>query len=306
MKYKFKKQNCNVCGKDDAVFIGKRDSLAYRLAEENVCRIVRCKHCGLIYPDPMPFPDNEQLQINYSLPEKYFPEVISDKRFRFYETILNRISRYLKGKVKFLDIGCGRGELVYLAKKRGWQAYGIDISESFVDYAKKRFGLESEVKVSQLQDLDFPDEEFDAVSIVAVLQHTYDPKELLRRVNRILKKGGILFIEAMNSDGLVYRIGNLYYKLLGTDKTTHISPTFPSFEIYGFSPKSMKLVCDLTGFDIAKLVVLGGKGRISEYSNRPVKEKIIRALRDLLMMIAKWTNQGQVLNVYARKKEAGR
>ena len=86
--YSFEKVKCNVCGKDDTVYVGRRDPLAYDLPEELKVDIVRCGNCGLIYPDPMPMPDKAQLQENYSDPEKYFPIPVNEDRLKFYRDIL--------------------------------------------------------------------------------------------------------------------------------------------------------------------------------------------------------------------------
>ncbi|MFC1698997.1 class I SAM-dependent methyltransferase [Candidatus Omnitrophota bacterium] len=299
MGYEFKKVNCMVCGKDQTAYLGKRSPKSFTLPDELIAKVVKCTNCGLIFPNPMPFPDQQQLKQNYSGPNGYFPTTITEKRLRFYKTILEGIERFTK-KGKLLDVGCGRGELLHLAQKRGWQACGAEISPSFAEYARGRFGLN--VRVGEVKDLRFPDQEFDAISLVGVLQHTYNPKDLLSELNRILKKDGVLFIEAMNGDSLLYKWGDLYYKLKGVDKTTNLSPTFPSYQIYGFSVVSLARLLQCTGFKIAKMQVKGGISRTEKHKAEGFLDKLLLWARAMVMVAAELLHQGQVLVIYARKQ----
>lgn len=299
MAYEFKYIDCNICGSKNRLDLGERIPRAHSIEKHLIAHIVKCKSCGLIYPYPMPFADGEQVIENYSRPETYFPTEISEERFKFYESILNRINGLVQNKGALLDVGCGRGELLYAAKRDGWQVCGVDISPNFAKYAEERFGIT--VKVGEVKNLNFKPESFDAITLISVLDHTYDPRGLILELSRILKKGGVIFIEVMNNESLLYKLGNLYYRLQGKNITTGLSPTFPSFQIYGFSLKSISHLLNISGVKIQKIWPRGGISRTEKVAINNFRERALRSARAACLVFADLLNQGQVLEVYAKK-----
>ena len=95
---------------------------------------------------------------------------------------------------RLLDIGCGRGTLVKLARGAGYESYGIerasspDLSLPYVFY-------------KDLPECNFPDEHFQAVILWHVLEHLPDPAATLREIHRILRPGGWLYIAVPNFGG---------------------------------------------------------------------------------------------------------
>lgn len=306
-RYDFKDVSCNICKTNDTVYLGRRESLfiRQRLLEKtgdyshSSLKIFKCLRCGLIYPNPMPVPNEAQLQKNFIDPDNYFPTESNEKRLLFYKKLLSRIERVNGRKGRLLDIGCGRGELVYMAGKAGWDAEGIDTSISFVNFAKDHFGIKA--NVGKLEDMNFQRESFDVVCLASVLQHVLDPVSLLRDVNRILKKGGLLYMENINNNALIYSLGDLYYRFLGQEKTTCLSPTFPSYQIYGFSVPSLRAICGKTGFKIAKTVLWGrkGGGKISGCSS--FKGKAVELGRRCVIAMGGMIGRGHVVETYAKK-----
>jgi SAM-dependent methyltransferase len=93
-----------------------------------------------------------------------------------------------------LDIGCGKGDVIrnFLSYRPDLEIYGIDII-----YQKKflptivHFSLADIVK----EKLDFPDNFFDGVSVIHVIEHLDELSNLFSEVCRILKHGGAFYIE---------------------------------------------------------------------------------------------------------------
>src|SRR3989338_4494095 len=114
---KFEKVKCNICGVDDTVPIGKRKGPSGDSLETD---IVRCRRCGLIYPDPMPRFDEKEIQDNFSKSDAYFSGGVNENHIKKYNRFMEMVERYKQDKGDLLDVGCGRGELVYVAKTRLW------------------------------------------------------------------------------------------------------------------------------------------------------------------------------------------
>lgn len=113
-----------------------------------------------------------------------------------------------KGIRKGLDIGCGSGRHMKLLMDYGFEAHGIDYSESSVKKVKSIFGNNINVKLANLDDVDYSDF-FDAILMfgVAFLR----PEELMQgdliRINKFLKKDGRLLINFRTKDDFLYKQG---------------------------------------------------------------------------------------------------
>src|SRR5439155_4283821 len=88
------------------------------------------------------------------------------------------------------DVGCSLGLLLYMAKERGFEPCGVDLSLNAVRYARDRLGLS--VHQGTLFDARFSDGAFDVVTMVSVLEHVPNPLQTLDEIFRVLRPGGIL------------------------------------------------------------------------------------------------------------------
>lgn len=293
--YEFKEVRCAICDRDQVKVLGIRASLSFSGKE---ARVVRCVNCGLMYAHPMPFPDEGQIQENFGDPSSYFT-CSRDERLDLHQRILQGIERFSHGRGRFLDVGCGRGELVHVAQRSGWDAAGVDISEAFVRYAREKYGIDA--RAGKLEEMRFPAESFDAVSMVSVLQCSHHPKELLQEINRILKKGGILFIETTNCNGLLFILGDLFYRMTGQRKTTRLSPLSPAYEVYGFSPGTLREILLRTGYEVLDIQATGSMSGGQGFKATDVKTTVLFYLRYGVVLLGIAIGMGQVLNAWARK-----
>lgn len=110
-----------------------------------------------------------------------------------------RLIRYLKKYVKtgrLLDVGCGVGYFLAHAE-RYYETYGIDISPTAIQYAKKNTKT-SILKVSSVTNLPFKNNFFSIVTALDVLEHINNPLNALRETNRVMKPEGLLLIRVPN------------------------------------------------------------------------------------------------------------
>lgn len=104
------------------------------------------------------------------------------KRFRTYNVI-----KHIKPRLRHLDIGCGDG--FFLKRSPCRELYGLD----------EIYGENFE------QGLDFPDEYFDYVTMLAVIEHLDDVKGALKEIRRVLKPDGAFIVTTpkQRADGLI-------------------------------------------------------------------------------------------------------
>jgi ubiquinone/menaquinone biosynthesis C-methylase UbiE len=109
----------------------------------------------------------------------------------------------LQGGERVLDLGCGRGELVYLTALRGCECVGIDFSSAAVEMARdllqtlpENFREKADIRQMDVKQLNFADEVFDAVFMLDIVEHLHpwELKAALAEAARVLRPEGRLLI----------------------------------------------------------------------------------------------------------------
>jgi len=120
-----------------------------------------------------------------------FPPALERKAF-----IHKHFNRFKEGS-HFCDLGFGPGVLTafILEQDTSWQVDGVDISKHCLHHAqrlleKKKVLARSELSVGDVRSLSYPDDTFDVVIAVEVLEHIPDPEAGLAEAMRVLKPGG--------------------------------------------------------------------------------------------------------------------
>lgn len=298
--FTFKKINCNVCGSGKRKIVGIRQFIAPEIQYGKAIRVCKCRQCGLIYPEFLPLPGGLDRGNIYRDTSEYFPMEIDATRLAFYRQIVGKIHRYTGSIGKILDVGCGRGELLHVAQRLGWACWGVDVSSQFVEIARRRFKLNN-IIVGTLQEANLPEEFFDVVTLSSVLEFVDDPRSLVDEIYRVMKKGGILYLEDTNDDGLLFLVGDLALRLTGRKRTTRLYLEHPKYQRYGFTLRSIKKLLSNTGFKILDMRIGGDvNSPWPEFGNYLAKE-MVNFVRRLIIRIGRYIGKGHLLTIYARK-----
>jgi SAM-dependent methyltransferase len=128
----------------------------------------------------------------------------------YMQGILKKYVDRYKGCKKVLDIACGRGDFLLLAREAGIDAIGIDLDQSIVNSATGR-GL----KVYQADAFEFLEknlEGFDGIFCSQFIEHL-SPDSLMRflkLVNGSLRKDGIFIITTPNPRSITVHLQSFY------------------------------------------------------------------------------------------------
>jgi len=174
--------------------------------------LVECRGCGLVFVNPR----LEVAKIRKHYDKMYYQSKnptdktrYFDYNFRYlkshekqrFKDIFNNLAKFLPQKGRLLDVGAATGFLVLEAKKRDWQAEGVEISKWAAEYGRKN--LKVKMHVGDIFAAGFKKDLFDAITMLDILEHLEDPIKELREAHRVLKKGGLIFIETINFDNFI-------------------------------------------------------------------------------------------------------
>jgi ubiquinone/menaquinone biosynthesis C-methylase UbiE len=93
-----------------------------------------------------------------------------------------------------LDVACGTGTLLEMAKKKGLECYGIDLSEGMLAQAKGKVP-DVEVRQASYYEIPYPEESFDYVVATNALSGDFiDARKVLLEMIRVCRSGGWVYI----------------------------------------------------------------------------------------------------------------
>ncbi|MCH9049028.1 MAG: methyltransferase domain-containing protein [Proteobacteria bacterium] len=245
---------CVVCGGTDFLTITDRGM------HFNGEKVAECRNCGMVFLSPRM--TLTELDIFYSQNQfsKEFRgsaapnETIMAAREERALKKMTLIEKYLEylpvGPV--LEIGCSSGYLLRNLRDKGYQVYGIDPSDGFVQYARDNYKLDV---VSGMYPDAMPAEwgkHFAMIIALHVLEHTDDPAYILGSIFEMLAKDGLLALELPD-----------IHRAVSVRKYLH-QDYFQKSHIWDFSASTIKILLEKCGFEVYVC---------DNYSNDPPDDK---------------------------------
>ena len=276
---------CAACGVDDARLLSRRARWRQRV------RTVLCRRCGLVYASPRPDRDllarfyREHIYTQYVDESGRFRErLLTASRLQARETFdffVNRARQRLAG-ARLLEVGCGLGDFLVLAREAGARVLGVELEGPYADFAEKEHGLS--ITRGRVEDLD-TEARFDVIALFHVVEHLEDPVGVLAALRPRLAAGGRLFIEVPDFMG-PWRIPFTEFLRLE--------------HLYNFSPETLRLVLARAGFRVTRqddhpflLRVVAEPGPVE--GSAPPREV---HHRDVVRHVVTWRVRGRLLQPY--------
>lgn len=232
---------CNMCGSRESRMLGRRldKHQGPRPTSQRgvTVSIVRCRDCGLIYPDPLPLPLN--IGQHYDIePSEYWTSEISRDATEHFDYEIARFRSLWRGTdehPRALDIGAGLGKAMKALGDAGFKVMGIEPSSTFHSRAVAS-GISSEqLQLASIEDAALPRYAFDFVNFSAVLEHLYDPAGAIEQALIWTSQGGLIHFEVPSARWLTSRLAHLFYRLQGLDYVPFVSPMHPPYHLYEFT-----------------------------------------------------------------------
>jgi len=181
-------KTCPVCG-------GVRFYYLFSISD---CRVVRCDDCGLVFLNPQP--SNEDLARIHGADSSFdgnsgtSSQAVMEIKQANARLYLSEISRYCGLKSgSLLEIGFGDGDFLVTAQAAGWGVTGVEYSATACEKTRQRL-KNGAIFCGDLQSIRLEPEQFDLCVISDVIGQVRSPMDFLKKIHRLLKPGGVLFI----------------------------------------------------------------------------------------------------------------
>ena len=290
--------SCPTCGPVGERFVGFRGGSHQRNGEGIETRIVACKGCGLMFPNPFPYPESPQTI--YGDPVEYFRDHVLDAKIEYYRGVAKEISRRTGlANPSMLDVGAGRGDFLQAAKLEGFTSVdGLELSEATVAFAKQEFGLDV-IPLTIEEYVKTTDKRYDAIVLNAVLEHVHNPDSFMKAVSELASDKAIVYLDIPNEPSLLSAVGNTLNRLRGRRSVMNLQPTWEPYHVFGFNRRALTALLEKYGFEIEDIRVYAG---IQQFPRNGVVSTIKSVGVAQLMRLANATGTASNMYVWARRK----
>lgn len=226
----YKLSHCPCC----LVDVEKSEAIFESTMFKHLCLIRKCSSCGLIYKEF--FPTIIGLNKIYSSEYTHFHDSGEWKKKSYYNSAKQKLDSCRKfskknrsiNSIRILDVGCGSGDFVAVARDIGYAAYGIDPHiplHSNISYLQRK-------KIEEVETASF-----DIVVMLNVAEHLVHPRDFFTEICRVLVDDGILLLTCPYGNSLARRFYGKRWNHLVLDE-----------HLLFWTPKSLSILLRQVGF----------------------------------------------------------
>lgn len=202
---------------------------------------VTCRSCDLVFIDPVPAEATAPDSYGAGYYEPWLQREEAPRR-RLWGRRLARIAAR-RAPAALLDVGCGDGHFLAVARESGWTVEGIEFSPAGARCAASRLGRP--VAIGDLATSAHLPGPFDVVTLWHVLEHLPEPRPMLQAAWRRLAPGGLIAVAVPNLDNwpmrAAYRVAR--HRPLPLYKTGGREP-----HLSHFRPDTLRRILEVEGF----------------------------------------------------------
>jgi SAM-dependent methyltransferase len=271
-------------------------------------RYARCARCGT--RRAVVAPSREQTRHEYQVRyvRRFPPGPIDAGRRQVLTAIAVRARRMASGG-RLLDVGCGGGHFMTAAQREGWRPVGTDLSHPACLAARATAAVPA--LAADAEALPFGPGVLDAVALINVLDHTRQPRAVVREAARVLRPGGLLIVRVPNGAfhapwvRALGRLGPLV-RWRGWD-------TYPILHLFAFGPTGLRRLVQGADFEVVEMLSSG----LASPAPAPASSRWAAAGRHLARALTaaaagaahalsggRWV-VGPSIELYARRRERG-
>ncbi len=245
---------CPTCGKTEA-------KLRYQITR---FKVLCCPGCTQVFLHPLPSADEIRKMFSQlytsgegSVPElaNYYSDCFEDRPsnplVQLYEKWLDRLEA-LRAPGSLLDVGCGTGLFLSVARRRGWDPFGIDDSIEATKHAREHFGLD--VWVGDFSEFQAAGRCFDAITGWDIVEHSRDPVGLLRAMRACLAPAGILALSTPNQRNILDLLAGSLYRVSGGRITGPLEKFYLAQHFLYYTPDTLTRSLEFAGLEVTQIL----------------------------------------------------
>lgn len=204
--HKGEESNCWVCGSDNKKVVASIHGIDFAQCQE-------CTHVFQTHIIPYEtlanyFADDED--INVHVADGQFEYRVNELGIPKVDAILEEMKRLGDdtSNGRWLDCGCGSGDMLYIAEQRGWTGVGYDVGKAGINIAQKN-GLRAHCcDLDEFVEGAFKTEEnselFDVITAFGYIDVLTDPVEALKKLKSMLRPGGYFCMHQPHFDSATH------------------------------------------------------------------------------------------------------
>ena len=273
---------CYICGETGNPIIASERPVEQRfgrpLMPEGTYNFARCRRCSTLYVDS-------------SVTDKYLSEIYSREsadwarevsgtdqeerialRLPEFHHHWNRLKqvRAPRSGDQLLDVGCQTGDFGAVAQQDGVQPNGIELSESYAEVCRKRWGSTARVHCGAVNEAAYAPGQFQYITSFETLEHTCDPIRVLQHLHSWLASDGVLGLSVPSSDFFHFKFWLLrkspfspvVRKYFERRSSWYKAQVLPHTHIYNFSHASVRALLERAGFKPVRVELTGWHGSV--------------------------------------------
>lgn len=259
--------------------------------------LFQCIDCGTAYFDKIPQNPDDIYSAPHALGDakKGYLENKDYRKIRFAEERIDLIkSNLTEGDTKglnILDVGCGTGWFLEVAKEKGFNSFGLELGRELAKFTSER--LDIPVWNCELKDLK-TETKFDVITMFDLIEHVKDPAELILAAKQHLSNNGIIVIFTPHFDSLAIKVMKAESNLI-----------MPAEHLSYFTEGSIKSLSALSGMELiyfkTKGIDVGDLKSYYEFKGELELKKACENLYDIIQPVIDASESGNHLRAILRK-----
>lgn len=263
--------------------------------------LVRCGECRFVFSGAIP--TARELEEHYGRYGR--DDYLSPLTARRYQELLD-VFEPSRVTNRILDVGCGVGHFLEIAKGRGWDVYGTELTDRAVEICARK-GITTHK--GELAHANYQPDFFDVVTSIETIEHINNPLEDVSNMAAALRPRGLLYVTTPNFNSLSRRLLKSRWNII----------EYPEHLSY-YTPETITALLHRCGFERVKVRTTGVSltrwktslkisdekliaADSSDESVRVVMEnsRVLRTVKRLLNYVLTVTGSGDSMKVMGRK-----
>ena len=219
--------------------------------------VMQCRGCGMMYRQP--FPSEAQTQQMYDddryVSSIYFTRQQNTGGLSPEVPIYRQGLEWLNGRVRhqgadrtLLDVGCGPGLFLSLAREQGWKVEGVELSRKQAERATQEFGVD--VACADFVTADLARQRYDVITMWDFLEHVPKPEAVLDRARSLLAPGGYLLVFTIDCSSLFNSVADVVYRTTFGHVSWLAAAIYDTHHNFYFTESSLTYLIERNGFRI--------------------------------------------------------